>query len=70
MELSGQLHAFVALLPAEGAFNTNRKGVWFGPRAGLEAVAKRKIPCPCRESNPGRPAGSLVTINKVIPHKN
>jgi len=31
-----------------------------GPRAGMEAVAKRKIPSPCRESNPGHPAPSLV----------
>jgi hypothetical protein len=33
-----------------------------GSRAGLEAVEKRNIPCPCRELNPGRPARSLVAI--------
>jgi hypothetical protein len=33
-----------------------------GPRDGLDAVAKRKIPSPCRESNSDRPAFSLVTI--------
>jgi hypothetical protein len=33
-----------------------------GPRAGLNAVAKRKILCPCREPNPGSPAHSLLTI--------
>jgi len=32
------------------------------PRAGLDAVAKRKILCSCWEWNPGRPARSLVTI--------
>jgi hypothetical protein len=32
------------------------------PRAGLDAVAKRKISSHCRESNPDRPAPSLVTI--------
>jgi hypothetical protein len=34
------------------------------PRAGLDAVMKRKksLPYPCRESNAGRPARSLVTI--------
>jgi hypothetical protein len=32
------------------------------PRAGLNAVAKRKIPCLCRETNSGRPDRSLVTI--------
>jgi hypothetical protein len=29
-----------------------------GPRAGLNAGARRKILCPCRESNPDRPARS------------
>jgi hypothetical protein len=29
-------------------------GGWVGPRAGLDAVEKRKN-FPCRESNPGRP---------------
>jgi hypothetical protein len=33
-----------------------------GPRAGLDAVARRKYPIPCRESNLGRPARSLVTM--------
>jgi hypothetical protein len=33
-----------------------------GPRAGLDAVAKRKIPSRCRESNPDRSARSVVTI--------
>jgi hypothetical protein len=36
--------------------------VWVGPRADLHAVAKRKGPCPCRESNLCHPAPSLVTI--------
>jgi hypothetical protein len=30
-----------------------------GERAGLDAVAKRKISCPCRKSNPGCPVCSL-----------
>jgi hypothetical protein len=29
-----------------------------GPRADLNTVEKRKIPFPCRESNPGRPVRS------------
>jgi hypothetical protein len=34
-----------------------------GPRVGLDAVARRKKnPCPCRRSNPGRPARSRVTV--------
>jgi hypothetical protein len=28
-------------------------GGWVGTRAGLDATWKRKISCPCRESNPG-----------------
>jgi len=32
------------------------------PRVGLEAVAKRKIPNPCLESNSDLPAHSLVAI--------
>jgi len=42
-----------------------------GPRASLEAVAKRKIPCPRRESNAGRPARSLVAMltefSRILP---
>jgi hypothetical protein len=33
-----------------------------GPRAGLDAVVKRRIPSPCRELNPDRPGRSLVSI--------
>jgi hypothetical protein len=50
MELSRQLHAPVRFIPG-----THLTGGWVGPRAGLDAVAKRKIPCTCRESNLGRP---------------
>jgi len=33
-----------------------------GPRAGLDAVAMRKIPYPLQESNPGHSTRSRVTI--------
>jgi hypothetical protein len=33
-----------------------------GPRDGVEAVAKRKIPCSSQESNHGRPSRTLVRI--------
>jgi hypothetical protein len=50
MEVSGKLHAL-----RERAPGTHRIGGWMGPKAGLDAVAKRKIPTPCRESNPRTP---------------
>jgi hypothetical protein len=57
MEVSGQLHAPAALPPVPiGA------GDWVGPRAGLDAVAKRKFLGPCREPNPGRSARNQVAI--------
>jgi hypothetical protein len=31
---------------------THWVGGWVGPRAGLDAVVKRKIPSPYRDSNP------------------
>jgi hypothetical protein len=44
-------------------------GDWMGPRAGLDAVAKRKKShhCSCRELNSGRPTRSLVTILTELP---
>jgi hypothetical protein len=33
-----------------------------GPRAGLDAVTKRELLCPHRDSKLGRPPSSLVTI--------
>jgi hypothetical protein len=55
MEVSGQLHAPAALSPREGVPGTHWIGGWVGPRAVLDAVVKRKIPSPCRESNPRTP---------------
>jgi hypothetical protein len=62
MEVSGQLHAPAALPPLRIATGTPWIGGWVGPRAGLDAMAKRKFLCPCRNSNPGRLARSLVTV--------
>jgi hypothetical protein len=65
MEVSGKLHALVAL-PGGTPPGTNCIGGWVGPRAGLDAVKRRKISCPCRESNPSsfvvqyRIMGSLI----------
>jgi len=38
------------------------------PRAGLDAMVKRKIPSGCGESNPDHPTCSLVSVKgKVVP---
>jgi hypothetical protein len=37
--------------PGERAPGTHWIGGWVGPRAILDAVVKRKIPSPCRDSN-------------------
>jgi hypothetical protein len=46
------------LYPRKRAIGTHWIGSWVGPRAGLDAMEKRKISFSCRRSNPGRPARS------------
>jgi hypothetical protein len=41
--------------PREKALAIHWIGGWVGPRAVLDAVVKRKIPSPRRESNPRAP---------------
>jgi hypothetical protein len=53
--------------PGERTLSTHRIGGWMGPRTGLDPVVKRKIPSPCRESNPDRPARSLVLYRLSYP---
>jgi len=55
MEVSGQLH----FPPHSG---THWIGGRVGPRSGIDVLAKRQYPCRCWESNPGRPARSLVAV--------
>jgi hypothetical protein len=57
MGVSGQRHAPAALYPREKD-PTHYTGGWVGHRAGLDAGTRRKILCPCRGSNPGRPVRS------------
>jgi hypothetical protein len=52
MELNGPLHV-TATLP-----RGKEPQYPLGPRADLDVMKRRKISCPCRESNPGRPAHS------------
>jgi hypothetical protein len=60
MEVSGQIHAPAAILQEkESSVPIGQKAGW---DSGMDAVAKRRILCPFRESNPGRPVQSLVTI--------
>jgi hypothetical protein len=70
MEVSGQLYALAALPPRKRAPGTYWIGGWVGPRAGLDAVSKRKIPSLRRESNPYHPIVQPVAsryTNWVIP---
>jgi hypothetical protein len=55
MEVSGQLHASATLPPGKEPLVPNWIGGWVGPRAVLDTVVERKIPIPCRESNPRTP---------------
>jgi hypothetical protein len=60
MQVSGQLHAPAALPPRERAPGTHWIGGWVGPRAILDAVVKRRIPSPRRESNRRTPMVQAV----------
>jgi hypothetical protein len=47
--------------PRERAPGIHCIGGWVGSRIGLDAVAKRKIPSPCRDSNPRSPSAKLLS---------
>jgi len=42
-------------------------GGWVGTRAYLDMAAKRKIPCPYHELNPGHTSHNLVTTLTELP---
>jgi hypothetical protein len=46
MEMSDQLHGPTALPPEKKDTGIHWIGGWVGPRVGLDAMAKRKIPAP------------------------
>jgi hypothetical protein len=52
MEVSGQFHSPADLPPGKITYWIEG---WVGPRAVLDAVVKRKIPSPRRESKPRTP---------------
>jgi hypothetical protein len=65
MEVSGHFHSLATLptwkeLPVPTEWETG----WASE--GLDALAKRENPCPCKESNAGHPTHSLVTILTAI----
>jgi hypothetical protein len=49
-------------IPGERAPGTYWIGGWVGLRASLDAKEERRISCPFRESNPGRPTRSTVAV--------
>jgi hypothetical protein len=51
--MSGQLHVPADLAPGKNSGTHWTRG-WVSTRAGLNALEKRKITCPCWGSNPGR----------------
>jgi hypothetical protein len=66
MEVSVQLHAPAALPAGKEPLVTHWIGGWVGPRAVLDAMMKRKIPIPRRESNPRTPIIQSVVVVKII----
>jgi len=61
MEVSGHLHIFAALIQGKSPDDHWIRS-WVDLRTDLDVVAKRKKFLPRRESNPSRPARSLVTV--------
>jgi len=54
-------------IPKERAPNIHWIEGRMGPRAGMDAMVKRKIPTPYRESNPHHPARSPALILTILP---
>jgi hypothetical protein len=77
-----QLHAFLTpaldggewsasrpgrFTPREIAHDTHWIGGWVGPRAGLDAMVKRKFPVSAATRTPDHPARSLALYHWAIP---
>jgi hypothetical protein len=58
MEVTGQIHALVAL-PSGGKNCTPWIASWVGPKAGLDAMAKKK--------NPLAPAANRTSVFHPVP---
>jgi hypothetical protein len=59
--VNGQLQASSTLFPGKKDPGIHWLGVWLGPTDVLDAVARRKNPCPCR------PVRSLITVLTELP---
>jgi hypothetical protein len=66
MEVNDHVHALAALPPGK-VVSAHWLGNYMNPRAGLDTLARRKIPRFCRESNPGLPSRSLITLLTELP---
>jgi hypothetical protein len=58
-------------MPSELVPGTDWIGGWVGLRAGLDAVEKRNISCPCQELNPqvSRPYCNFLDLFGMMPDK-
>jgi hypothetical protein len=66
MEVSDQLHGLGRFNTREINPGTSWKGGWVDPRDVLDAVVKRKIPSPRRESNPKAPIVQPVYFYPIL----
>jgi hypothetical protein len=66
MNVSGQFHAPAALHPRERPPGTHWIEAWVGNITGLVATVKRKISCPCKESNHCHPTRSFHYIDRKL----
>jgi hypothetical protein len=68
MEVSGQIDAQAALPQGkEPQYLMDRRRDGIQSRSGCGGEEKKYLTCPCPESNPDRPAHSLVTILTELP---
>jgi hypothetical protein len=68
MEAFGQLHAPAALPKKKSPqYLMDRKLGGLRKQSGRSGEEKNSFHCPCRESNAGRPAHSLVSILTELP---
>ena len=65
MELKPQLTAKNRFIPVDTDYSTHSIVGWVNTRKGLEALEKRKIPCPGRKSNRETPVIQCVVSHHI-----